>query len=266
MEGVAIAKAVYSIAIGITNFIAEHDDKDATTEQISNIAIQIQHIIHPLLSQKITNLPLEQCLQGLQTILSSTHEHMKTWKESKSHRLLAFINPSAATQQLKEDREQLMAQFQLLMGAMQIVDHIKGYNVITAPTKVNYESLPQKENKKAKGKGNEVLAFWEQCIGSEVSKSELFFILTFNLHLLLPKSGSVKGTYLCKQLSSWMGTELNEIAIQRLLLRLDTNDTGYVSLETLQDLVGNSKIKETINTYSAGKQDSSTLPLSQPTS
>ena len=188
MEGVAIAKAVYSIAIGITNFIAEHDDKDAITGQISSIVIQIQHIIHPLLSQNITNLPLEQCLQGLQAILSNTHEHLKTWKESRFHRLLAFIIPSVVTQQLRDDREQLMVQFDLLMGAMQIVDHIKGYNVITPSVKVNYESLPQKKNKKVKGKGDEVLAFWKQCIGSEVSKSEFFFILTFNLHLLLPKS------------------------------------------------------------------------------
>jgi len=238
MEGVAIAKAVYSIAIGITSFIAEHDDKDAVTKQISNIVVQIQHIIHPLISQNITNLPLEQCLHGLQSILNSTHEHMLTWKENRSRRLLALINPSAVTQQLKEDREQLMAQFQLLMGAMQIVDHIKGYHVITPPAKVDYESLPQKENKKTvKGKGNEVLAFWEQCIGSE--------------------SRPVKGTYLCTQLSSWMGTEFNAVAIQRLLLRLDTNNTGYVSLETLQDLVPNGKIKETINTYSADP----TLPL-----
>ena len=73
----------------------------------------------------------------------------------------------------------------------------------------------------------------------------------------------MKGTYLCKQLSSWMGTELNAIPIERLLLRLDTNDTGYVNLAALQDLVRNGKIKETIKIYSAGKQDSFVLLLSQ---
>ena len=61
-----------------------------------------------------------------------------------------------------------------------------------------------------------------------------------------------------------MGTELNEIAFQRLLLGLDTNNTGYVDFPALQDLISNGKMKETINAYSAGKQDNFMLPLSQP--
>lgn len=43
------------------------------------------------------------------------------------------------------------------------------------------------------------------------------------------------------------------VATQRLLLRLDNNNTGYVSLATLQDLVQNGNMKEIINLYSAGK-------------
>ena len=171
----SIAHAVYGLAVGITNFIAEHDDKDAVHQQISIIVTQIQNIIHPLKSRKLINLPLEQCLQGLQSVLSSTDEHMKAWKESRSRRILALFNPWAVTQQLKDDREQLMAHYILLMGAIQIVDHIKGYNLITPPPKVDH-SPSQEEKRMVKGKGSEVLDFWEKCIGEEVSRAKSFFV------------------------------------------------------------------------------------------
>jgi len=163
----SIVQAVYGLAVGITRFIVEHDDKDTVNQQISSIATQIQHIIRPLFSRKLTNLPLKQCLQGLQNVLSDTHEHMKTWKESKSRRMLALINPWAVTQQLRDDREQLMAHYIMLMGAMQIVDHVKGYNLITPPPKV-VRSPSQQGGSKLKWKANEVLDFWEMCIGKEV--------------------------------------------------------------------------------------------------
>ena len=172
----AIAKAVYGLAVGITNFIAEHEDKDAVNQEISRIATLIQKIIHPLLSRKITNLPLQECLQGLQSVLSNTHEHMKMWKEKRSRRMLALFNPWAVTQQLKDDRDQLMAHYTLLMGAMQVVDHIEGYNMITPPPKV---VCPNE---------NQVLDFWEKCIGKEVYESKLFFILIIYLHFCLSKS------------------------------------------------------------------------------
>jgi len=49
-----------------------------------------------------------------------------------------------------------------------------------------------------------------------------------------------------------MGTKLDAVASRRLLLRLDHNNTGYVTLATLQDLVQNGNMKEIINTYSEG--------------
>lgn len=172
----AVAHTVYNLAVGITNFIAEHDDKDAGREQISNIVVLIQNVIHPLLSHKITNTPLEKCLEGLQSVLTKTHQHMKMWKESRSHRLLAFINPSAVIQQLKEDREQLMDQYIMLMGAMQVIEHIKGYDPITPPT-VHPSTVPKGKTKKVEGQASEVLDFWEKCIGSEVFRLNPFFFM-----------------------------------------------------------------------------------------
>lgn len=86
-------------------------------------------------------------------------------------------------------------------------------------------------------------------------QTKVFFVLTIYLLTQIPsfeKFGSVKSSYLCQQLSMWMGTTLDAVASQRLLLRLDHNNTGYVSLATLQDLVQNGNMTRTINTYSAG--------------
>ena len=179
-----IAHTVYGLAVGIINFVAEHDDKDALHEQISNIVTQIENIIRPLLSRELTNLPLQQCFQGLESVLSNTHEHMKAWKESRSRRILAFFNPWAVTQQLRDDREQLMAHYIMLMGAMQIIDHIKGYNLITPPPKVD-SSRSQEGKRMVKGKGSEVLDFWGKCIGKEVFKAKFLFVLIFCLHCIL---------------------------------------------------------------------------------
>ena len=71
----AIAHTVYGLAVAITDFTAEHNDEDTVNKQVSDIAAQIQNIIHPLLS-KITNIALQQCLKGLQIELTNTREHM----------------------------------------------------------------------------------------------------------------------------------------------------------------------------------------------
>ena len=179
----AIAQTVYGLAVAITSFIAEHDDKDAVNKQISDIVVQIQNIIHPLLSRRITNTPLQQCLQGLQIELTNTHEHMKMWKERRSRRLLALINPWAVTQQLKDDQKQLMDRYHLLIGAMQVFHHLKENSLVAPPSKVD---ISQKDT--VKRNRIEVLDFWERCIGHEVSKSILFSILTLVLTFLSFKS------------------------------------------------------------------------------
>ncbi|KAF8162804.1 hypothetical protein B0H34DRAFT_295065 [Crassisporium funariophilum] len=234
-----IASAVYNLTIGIINFIAEHDDKDTATQRISNVVVQIQNIISPLLSREITNDSLRQCLQGLQDVLRDTHEHMRSWKESRTRRLLALINPWAVTQELRDDQALLMNQYIMLMGAMQVVEHVKGYNLICASESVNptTDGEDTMEARVVLKQESDVDAFWRQYIGKEVS--------------------SVKSDILCNHLSSWMGKSLNNIACRRLLLRLDPNKTGDVTLATLKDLLQNWDMKKTILLYSAAPK----LPL-----
>jgi len=62
-----------------------------------------------------------------------------------------------------------------------------------------------------------------------------------------------KGSVLCVRIAEWTGRRLNKVARQRLLLRLDENNTGYVTLSSFQHMVKTDKIKDVIQSYTAGE-------------
>ena len=62
-----------------------------------------------------------------------------------------------------------------------------------------------------------------------------------------------KGSVLCVRITEWTGRRLNKVARQRLLLRLDENNTGYVTLSSFQHMVKTDKIKDVIQSYTAGE-------------
>ena len=64
---------------------------------------------------------------------------MKIWKEGRSRRLLALINPSAVTQQLKDDWEQLIAQYIMLLRCVSknYCPHISEWDI---PPKITYNT------------------------------------------------------------------------------------------------------------------------------
>ena len=158
-----VASTVYSLTVGIAQFIAEHGDKDAMKEQISTIAIQIQSIITPLRLRDMPSAPLRNVLEALQTVLKNVEEHLRSWDESRSRRLLALVNPWAVTTELKEDREQMMHQYIMLMGAMQVVDYIRGYTVNPPVVSAGPSFSHGIEIER-----NEVLKFWRRHIGNDV--------------------------------------------------------------------------------------------------
>jgi len=63
----------------------------------------------------------------------------------------------------------------------------------------------------------------------------------------------VKGSALCDHIAQWTGRQLNWVARQRLLLRLDEDNTGHVTLSSLQDMVKTNKLKDAIRSYTAGE-------------
>ncbi|KAF8878981.1 hypothetical protein CPB84DRAFT_1852217 [Gymnopilus junonius] len=212
-----IASTIYKFTMGIVNFISEHEDKDALHDQISNIVVQIQSIVAPLMLRDITDEPLKQVLQSLQHVLSTVDGHLQSWKENRTRRVFAVVNPWAVTSEIREDRVQLMHQYIMLMGAMQVIDHVKGYNLLlpdgadprpmtNASKEVETQARPAL--KEVSGEDDGVSQFWHSCVGSnlEVAEAQLF----------------------CNALSHWLGRKLSHIFWKHLLLRLDENDTDPI--------------------------------------
>ncbi|KAH9480852.1 hypothetical protein JR316_0007454 [Psilocybe cubensis] len=231
-----IASTVYTITSGIIDFVAEHGAKDSLQEQISDIVLQIRNVVGPLIIRDVDNIPLQQTLQGMQNVLSNVDSHLRSWKESRSRRMLALVNPWAVTQEIKEDRVQLMHQYILLMGAMQVVNHIfvRGYNYLPPPPQSAAPLTPQSlriQQLHLPAAEEEVLQFWHSRIGGDFEV--------------------VKSQDLCNHLASWLNIKLGPLSRRRLLLRLDEHNTGHVTLKTLQDLVQNTKMKDTIKLYTS---------------
>ena len=122
----AIAVAIYKVSVGIVDFVGQHQDKGPLITNISDIARQIQSIIAPLLlPNHVTYDSVKQVLQALQKALARTDRHLRAWKERPTLRFVAFVNPSAVTSELRENREQLVHQCLLLMVAMQVGGHMR---------------------------------------------------------------------------------------------------------------------------------------------
>lgn len=136
-----VASIVYSLTIGIIAFISEHDDHKALTKDICKSVQLVQMDIKPLFADPKSlskNESLNASLRALQETLLDIYYHLRLWKESKSHRALAWVRPWLATQQLRDDRQLLMNQYIMLMGATQFVDRLTGFNVISrAPTRLD---------------------------------------------------------------------------------------------------------------------------------
>ncbi|CAA7263417.1 unnamed protein product [Cyclocybe aegerita] len=226
-----VASTVFTLTAGIIDFIAQHDDNDAIMSDIADVAVQIQNVIKPLLLHNMKNDGVKRALENLQLALGSIDNHLKSWKESKTKQVWAMLNPWAVNQELKEDRQRLMNHYTLLTGAMQVVNHlhITGYNVICSSSATSSSSSPGK----IVGSKSiiRVEDFWHMYIGND--------------------NDIVKSQQFCLHISSWMGKQLGKTETRRLLLRLDENNTGYVTMPTLKDLVGSRSMKETILTYTA---------------
>ena len=140
----ALAVAIYKLSVGIVNFVGQHQDKGPLITNISDIARQIQTIIAPLLRPNhVTYDSVKLVLQALQKALARTDRHLRDWKERPTLRFVAFVNPSAVTSELREDREQLVHQCLLLLVAMQVGDHMRQYRLLLPTADDDTSTLPE---------------------------------------------------------------------------------------------------------------------------
>ena len=139
-----LATTIYRLSVGIVNFVGQHQEQGALITNISNIARQIQGIIAPLLRpDHVTYDSVKQVLQALQKTLTRADRHLRAWKKHPTQRLIAFVNPSAMTSELREDREQLVHQCILLSVAMQVGDHMRQYRLLLPSAEDDTSTLPE---------------------------------------------------------------------------------------------------------------------------
>lgn len=256
--------SVLSITINIAKFISEHGDKTLLQEQIVIITTQIQEIIKPLLVRKVQDEALSDVLKTLNTELISIDNHLRSWKTSWTRRTIAFCYPWAVTQEIRDDTQQLMIQFQLLEVAMTrtTYDFIRGFNVL--PSTNNASTIPVQPSTSANSHNhdihnsvvpdeNEVLRFWHTRIGGDVCFFLLRLLSCISPLLICSQQQEIaKSQRLCDDLGSWLNINLKGLARSRLLLRLDESNSGNVTLRTLQALVRDKKLREAIVMYSSG--------------
>ena len=140
----ALAVAIYKLSVGIVNFAGQHQEKGPLITNISDIASQIQVIIAPLLlPNDVAYDSVKRVLQALHKALAQTDRHLRAWKERRTLRFVAFVNPSAVTSELREDREQLVHECLLLMVAMQVGDHMRQYQLLLPSADKDASTLPE---------------------------------------------------------------------------------------------------------------------------
>ncbi|KAF9056984.1 hypothetical protein BJ165DRAFT_421 [Panaeolus papilionaceus] len=215
-----VLSSVYSLTVGIVKFISEHENKDNITSQISNTSATIQRVIEPLLKHRTTDPTLQLTIQGLQANLQLTSNHLLEWSERRSKRIHALLIPWAATQELQSDLDQLMRQYILLLGALQAIQFRRSYTfwyptTHKAPGAVIYQAD----------------YVWQKFLGKELDfcRSEEF----------------VTG------ISRYLRRGLTPTEHQRLLLKFDMTNTGYVFRGSFNTLVGKAKVSEVISYYTS---------------
>ena len=172
----ALSVAIYKLSVGIVHFVGQHQEKGPLITNISDIAHQIQTIIAPLLlPNHVTYDSVKQVLQALQKALSRTDRHLRAWKERPTLRFVAFVNPSAVTSELREDRERLVHQCLLLLVAMQVGDHMRQYRLLLPTSDDDTSTLPQYSE----------VALSRRSSSSQIHKPESHSILKPTLPLLI---------------------------------------------------------------------------------
>lgn len=167
-----VANTAFSITVtgSIVKFISEHSHKGLLQEQIANIVIQIQNLIKPLLHD-FQDETLHHVLRSLNTVLVNVDSHLRSWAESRTQRVIALVKPWAMTQEIGEDRQQLMDHYQLLTGAMQTYDFIRGYNLLLSGNNSPSHVQPSRTvnpRGSAVPHEDEVLRFCHRRIGGDV--------------------------------------------------------------------------------------------------
>ena len=182
-------RKVYTLTEAIAEFILDSKYlKSVLVLQIFNTITKIQNIITPILPSHHITPYLLQCLVDTEAVLLSTWENLSLWNAGRSKPLRALITGRSGAGKLKNDRDHLITRQASLLGAVQIVSQVKGYNVVTSTSATRFRaenksmlSLKMKMKMSDDDQSSifEADHFWRCYIGVEVGNmySFIYFFL-----------------------------------------------------------------------------------------
>ncbi|RDB27646.1 hypothetical protein Hypma_003160 [Hypsizygus marmoreus] len=232
MEFLTVITTVYALAKGISDWLDERAEKDATVKKISTIVFQIRNVLHPLHSMRAVDhveRPLFDSVASVGDTLKRTQEHLLVWEYKRSRKVIAFFSPSIVTKELEEDERQLNQQLIILLTSIAVVGYVDRRQRQNAPLVVG--PAPQPASSTTGGvlgtiRNAEVREFWRGYMGDQVS--------------LIPSDD------FRTRLSMWLGMELSPAAWLTLDFRLDEFGIGGVTPSNLDHLVGSGSFREAI--------------------
>jgi len=128
---------VYNLTESILDFIVDINYlKSVTVLHIFNVVLQIQNVIAPLLPRQHITSYLLQCLLDTEAALLAVRRNLNEWNDGRSKPLRAVITGRSTTKELKEDRDYLITKHSALQGAVQLVTHVHGYNIVTPTSSI----------------------------------------------------------------------------------------------------------------------------------
>jgi hypothetical protein len=169
-------RKVYTLTEAIVKFILDSKYlKSVLVLQIFNTITKIQNLITPLLPGHHITPYLLQCLVDTEAVLLSTWENLSLWNDGRSKPLRALITGRSGAGKLKDDRDHLITRQATLLGAVQIVSQVKGYNVVTSTSASRAENksmlslkMKMKMSDDDQSSVFEADHFWRCYIGVEV--------------------------------------------------------------------------------------------------
>lgn len=180
MEVVSAALTVCTICKAIEAWIEQYAEKEATIIQISSTVTQIHNILLPFSAAEFKGtgeIQLSGCIRSVSDVLHRTKEHLLAWSYRRSRTIVAFLNPAALVNQLREDERQLNNKLIVLLTSVAVVGYFRDHVKYTGG-QPNINPPPAVPDPLDDMKDPEALEFWRDYIGAKVGL----------VHLLPPKA------------------------------------------------------------------------------
>ncbi|KDR84483.1 hypothetical protein GALMADRAFT_237358 [Galerina marginata CBS 339.88] len=241
MDVLAAATTVCSLCNLIVAWIDKLAEKETLLVQISSTVLQIRNILHPFASSTFSGTGEQQLSASIRSVgdlLQRINEDLLVYQIKRTKKVLAFLNPAALVQKLKEDQRQLNHQMVVLIASITTVgyfrDHARDAERMLVDKTQKY-GIPQTYNLLDELHAKDARGFWQDYIGAKME--------------------FVNNDLLSARLAMWYNGDsvLTKKTYDRIIMRLDEYNCGGVTPHNLTRALGSMSLKQFVETYARGE-------------